>query len=407
MTKRTRWRGLASLVRDAVDATTDLVGVGHASAHRGIQRAANASGVGGPTRPVREVVHLGTRGTLATVKGVNRLVGLLAETVVDATVSVRPDTAPVPLRSDVVGASAWVADASLAALNATVGDHLAATDNPLDLGLQLRVGDTYLTEEALTTAALVVVHGLGTTEWCWSLDAEQTFGDPAASIATLLAADLASEPVYARYNTGRRIATNGRELAEALERHLADSPSIVVVGHSMGGLVARAACRHAEEAGHRWIHAVTWVVSLGTPHQGAPLARLGATLTGGLEALDLPTTQVLAGILRGRSGGVRDLEQGDITGAPHATPTDPVVVGLVEGPRYAFLGTTVVPDPENSFGRWMGDLLVQTASSAGPVNVSGPTVQQALLGGIPHYKIQADARVLDVLRDLLTQSPSA
>lgn len=398
----TGWRGLASLVRDAVDATTDLVAVGHASVHRSVQRGADQAGLGAPVRPVREAVHLGTRGTLASVKAVNHLVGLLVESTLDATVPVRPDTPPVPLRSDAVGSSAWLADAAVAALNASVGDHLAATGNPLDVGLHLRHEDRYLTDEVLDQDALVLVHGLGTTEWCWSLDAEQTFGAPDVTLATQLAADLASEPVYARYNTGRRVARNGRELAEALERHLGEASSVVLVGHSMGGLVARAACRHAEQVGHRWLTRTRWVVSLGTPHKGAPLARFGERLTTGMDAVDLPASKVLAAILAGRSGGVRDLEHGDITGAPHATRPDPNTVELVEGPRYAFLGTSLHTDPEHPTGRWIGDLLVQTHSATGPVELAHDGVDTQLLGGVPHHRIQADPRVLEALRLLLT-----
>ena len=66
--------------------------------------------------------------------------------------------------------------------------------------------------------------------------------------------DLGHTPVYARYNTGRHISDNGRALAAALEALVEGWPvaveELVLVGHSMGGLVARSACHYGERDGH-------------------------------------------------------------------------------------------------------------------------------------------------------------
>jgi pimeloyl-ACP methyl ester carboxylesterase len=129
---------------------------------------------------------------------------------------------------------------------------------------------------------------------------------------TELGAAYGMQPIYARYNTGRRVHTNGLALARALERHASGADRIVLLGHSMGGLVARSACHQAAALGHRWLAATDWVISLGTPHQGAPLAKLGAAVTGGLDRIDLPAPKVLARLLAARSAGVRDLELGEL-----------------------------------------------------------------------------------------------
>jgi pimeloyl-ACP methyl ester carboxylesterase len=400
-----RWRGLKALVHDAIDSTTDLVGEGHASTHRAIQRVTQEVPGLGPVDAVQRGVHLGTRGTLASVKAVNRLVEWLSDAALDASVpSPTPDGEPVPQRSDIVGSAAWVADAGLGALNGTVGDHLARTGNPLDLGFQLRHGDRYLgPDDALDGALLVLIHGLGTTEWCWSLDAEQAFGDPAATYGTRLGEAHGLTPVYARYNTGRRIQENGLALAEALERHAASAERVVLLGHSMGGLVARSACHQAAQAGHTWLAKTDWTISVGTPHQGAPLARFGATATSGLDAVDLPTTRILARILAGRSAGVRDLEHGELLGRdPDATaaPEDRVVP-LQEGLRYAFLATTLTQDPEHPVGRLLGDLLVLRASAEGPLLHEDFPVHREVVGGLPHARTQADPDILARLSALL------
>ena len=82
---------------------------------------------------------------------------------------------------------------------------------------------------------------------------------------------------YARYNTGRHISDNGRALAAALDALVAGWPvevsEIVLVGHSMGGLVARSACHYGECDGLGWTEQLRHVVCLGSPHMGAPLER--------------------------------------------------------------------------------------------------------------------------------------
>ncbi|MFQ3436484.1 hypothetical protein P9453_22485, partial [Enterobacter bugandensis] len=47
---------------------------------------------------------------------------------------------------------------------------------------------------------------------------------------------------------------------------------ISLVGHSMGGLIMRAACAVATSADEPWLHRLTDLVTLGTPHLGADLA---------------------------------------------------------------------------------------------------------------------------------------
>ncbi len=48
-------------------------------------------------------------------------------------------------------------------------------------------------------------------------------------------------PLYVRYNTGRHVSDNGASL-DALPEGLPECDDIALVGHSMGGLVARSAC---------------------------------------------------------------------------------------------------------------------------------------------------------------------
>ena len=79
--------------------------------------------------------------------------------------------------------------------------------------------------------------------WRFAGRQQSTYGE-------LLAGERDVTPVYVRYNTGRHISTNGRELAAKLQRLVSVWPvrvrEIDLIGHSMGGLVIRSACHYGK-----------------------------------------------------------------------------------------------------------------------------------------------------------------
>ena len=85
--------------------------------------------------------------------------------------------------------------------------------------------------------------------------------------------ELGYTPVYLRYNTGRHISENGRDLAETLDAVVAEWAvpvhEVTLIGHSMGGLVARSACHYGADSA--CMAKVRHVFTLGAPHRGAPL----------------------------------------------------------------------------------------------------------------------------------------
>lgn len=416
------WRGLKALAHDAVEATVELVREGQDSARRAVMRANDvAEPVAGPeiagaVRAVDGVIGVANAASLGAVAAVNRVVEGLTDVALDGAIAADrspgdASEAPIPMRSDAVGTAAWVADAALGALNGAIGHHLARAANGLDLGLRLRHRDRWLgpgdAPDAEPGAPLVVwVHGLGTTEWCWALDAEALHGDPAATFGGMLERDAGMTPIFVRYNSGRRVADNGRALADAVDglvNAMRGVPRVVLIGHSMGGLVARAACHAASRLGHGWLERVDLVVTLGTPHRGAPLARFGEATAASLGAIDLPATRVLARILAGRSAGIRDLEHGDVTLVGEDEPPAP----LLDGITYAFLSATVARDPGHPLSRALGDLLVQVDSASGPhphtVRVTPVT---GTIGGVLHHQLQCHPAVYAELRRLVI-APSA
>lgn len=441
MTQRGRRRqrrllGLKALLHDAVDLTTELVADGFESTARTVKRVtALVEPLAGPVAAIDALRQVSTAGVLGSVRAVNRTVqvvsdlGLelaerLASSQSDAQAAASADEGTaaepaLPMRSDALDSAAGLGDAALGLVNAVVGDHLHRRDNGLGLEMKFRLRDHYvpLTRAALTQIlpaaspkVALFVHGLGTTEWSWCLAAAAYHGDPAASFGTLLERDLGYTPVWLRYNTGRHISENGRQLAAELARFVAAYPvpieELVLVGHSMGGLVVRSACHYASEQRLGWLLHVRRVFCLGSPHRGAPLAKLGQVLTSVLRAIDLPGTQIPGRLLAGRSAGIKDLRHGALLDEdwlgrdPDAlAPAEPSAVALLPQVTYYFVSATVTADPGHPLGHLIGDLLVRLPSSSGPLTRAGTfAIETQHFGGVMHHQLQNHPAVYEVLR---------
>ncbi len=214
-------------------------------------------------------------------------------------------------------------EALLAALNGVLGDHLAASGNPLALPMVLRhQGRALALERSALQAALpqatvrvlVLLHGLCMNDLQW----QRAGHDHGAALAQACG----YTPLYLRYNSGLPVRRNGASFAAVMESLLAAWPQpierVALLAHSMGGLVARSALHQGEEAGHRWPSRVDDAVFLGTPHQGAPLERAGHGLDLVLGAV--PYAAPLARLGRVRSAGITDLRHGRIGAGSRSIP---------------------------------------------------------------------------------------
>jgi pimeloyl-ACP methyl ester carboxylesterase len=206
-------------------------------------------------------------------------------------------------------------DIALAALNGVCGDLLAEKANPLAIAMQLfSDGRSLPLEKAGIEAALpdaggrvlVLAHGLCMGDRAW----RRADHDHGAELARALG----YTPLYLRYNSGLHVSANGRALAEMLETLARQWPTqieeLVIIGHSMGGLVARSACFYGEAAGHFWRRSLSSMVFLGTPHHGAPLEQLGAWVDHFIG--EIPYAAAFGRIGRARSAGVTDLRFGSL-----------------------------------------------------------------------------------------------
>jgi pimeloyl-ACP methyl ester carboxylesterase len=244
-----------------------------------------------------------------------------------------------------------------------------------------------------TGSLVIFLHGLVETERCWFRGAGR-----AVDFGARLANDLGTTSVYVRYNSGRHVSENGDDLVALLSRLVAAWPvpvtDIVVIGHSMGGLVARSALYQAEELDAPWYSRVTRLVCLGTPHKGAPLERRTAQLVSLLGKS--PLTSPFSHLLTARSDGIQDLAHGYVHRAQWAAGAGAEwrpKPGSGVGVRRLFVSATLSRSEGSTWGRFIGDLLV-TPVAAGDLTEEADIVW---LGGLNHFSLLHDTAVYETL----------
>ncbi len=303
--------------------------------------------------------------------------------------------------------------AVVAALNGVFGDRLAAMGNALAQPMQLRHAGQVLPLHAPGRLAqqlapagphlLLMIHGLcmNDTQWLRS-GHDHTTG---------LAAALQATPVHLRYNSGLHIAANGRELAQALERLSRHWPvalqGITLVGHSMGGLVARSAVHEGQRAGHRWPALVRHLVFLGTPHHGAPLERAGHGAD--LLLASSPFTAPLARLGRLRSAGITDLRHGHLRHPDEARPDAPLP--LPDGVACHGVAACLAPRRGLLAERLVGDGLVPLRSALGEHDDPARRLVFArgslhVVHRTGHLDLLSSPAVADQLQHWLTPAPA-
>jgi pimeloyl-ACP methyl ester carboxylesterase len=307
------------------------------------------------------------------------------------------------------------AAAAIGVLDGLIGDRLEAEGSDLAEPMSVRVRGRIVDASAFPEGRpriVVFVPGLMETELAWHWGGEEPYG-------ARLARDLDCTPVYVRYNTGLHVSDNGRSLASLMEELVADWPvpveDIALVGHSMGGLVARAACYCAGADGMSWVRRVHHVVSIGTPHLGAPLERATHRAAYALSAL--PETRPFGNFLRRRSAGIRDLNQGSLVDEDWRDRDRDALrvaacreVPLLEGAAHHFVSATVTRSREHPLGRMVGDVLVLVPSASGESKtrrVGFRAEDGHHVGGAHHLALLNHPTVYEKLRGWLSAAPGA
>ena len=311
-------RGTSALVIQAVKGITDLV----EDMHRNIASVSPIVGTAqqGRTKGITGLVYRSVRGVTQVVGwGLDK--GLTLADVPAVARVVSRTLQPLATKLNLKSAQPY-RETVLAAANGVLGDTMAQAGNPLAITMQLRQQGAALTlsKAALqvqikpaTPKVLVLVHGLCMNDLQWLHVKDGVGHDHGASLAQ----DLGYTPVYLHYNSGRHISENGRDFAEILQSLTQAWPvpvtDLVIIGHSMGGLVSRSACAVARIEKMPWLKQLNKLICLGTPHHGAPLERAGS----GLDYLlgISPYTAPFARLGLVRSAGIKDLRHGNLLDA--------------------------------------------------------------------------------------------
>ncbi|BBX44982.1 permease [Mycobacterium cookii] len=408
--QRTDIRAVGDLAGEATSVLTALV----RGMHAGI--AGRVFDSIGPSATPTRTIHDGL--TRAIYSGVDR--GLRGATraagIVAAEIWGDETHDALESRSDTVAAA-------IAAVNGIYGDELADRENPLAGAMVVRHdGESIaLTADSLAAAfpaatnrVAVFVHGWCMTEQAWSRPPRD--GGDSRSYADRLRAELGYTPIMLRYNTGLHISVNGRTLAEILDLLHDQWPvpvtEVVLVGHSMGGLVVRSACHYGAQQQLGWTDAVGRVVCLGSPHLGADLEKGVHVASWALAKL--PETRAIAAFLNARSDGVKDLRYGACLDEDwlDADPDELLNDRCREAPflphaTYHFVATTVAPP---LLGKIAGDHLVRPKSAAGQGKwrrIPFDAEHGITLSGLHHFDLLNHPSVYAKLRDWLTPLPTA
>jgi pimeloyl-ACP methyl ester carboxylesterase len=388
-------RGLTRLGFDATVGVTDLVEqlhrtIGDVALPLGRPRTKRTRGITGLVyRTIRGTTHLVARGVDASMQ-------LLQPFASDA-------PAPVSSRRE----------AALAAINGVWGHHLASSGNPLAIPMSLSVDGRRIElsaaglRSALPAAAsriVVLVHGLCMNDQQWQRDGHHH--------GTMLARELGYSVLALRYNSGLHVSDNGERFAALLEDLVAHWPGrveeLAIVGHSMGGLVARSACQVAETRSLAWRTRLTRLVCLGTPHHGTALER-GGHLIDRILGLS-PYAAPFARVGKARSAGITDLRFGNVQHADcrgrhrhdqkhdDRTPTP-----LPAGVRVYFLAATTADRPRGLRHQIVGDGLVTLASAWGEhrdhaLTLKLPSSHKAVITRANHWDLLSRPEVAERLR---------
>ena len=298
----------------------------------------------------------------------------------------------------------------LPALNGALGDQLAARFDKRAIQMSFRrgghdvaVADLRLSEPHQKT--VVYVHGLMGDELIWQTGFQDAPGS--RRYGPRLAEETHSRALYLRYNSGLHLSENGRELNRLLTELVATYPDaigeLVLVGHSMGGLIIRSAGHYgqlgvkseelrvvasepeASDAGQRstpnaqrftdqapWLAHLRSVFLIGTPNDGSWLEQNSHLTARLLERINLFPTRFLSKALNQRSNGIKDLrysilvdEDWQDAHAHDLTPPRTLVPPLPGVHYHILMGSWLRTTRPAALREYFGDGLVGHGSARG------------------------------------------
>lgn len=304
----------------------------------------------------------------------------------------------------------------LSVLNGVIGDMLEGRKNRYSIPMALYAGEERqpITESSLDQLDLaeggriaILAHGSCNSEKDWGFDHA-----PLTDYGSLLRDDLGFSPFYLRYNSGLHISTNGRRLAALLEDLVRRYPQrveeIVLIGHSMGGLIFRSACYYGRRKS--WVKRVKKIFYLGSPHFGTHFEKFGKLTTTLLRVIPTIPTKALAAFIELRSAGIKDLRHGYLIDQDwQEENADDLLyihqnkIPLLETADHYLICGTLSRSADSRIGRLFGDGMVHPGSGIGkgllPTSrIPFPEDHCKVFPGISHYKLLKSRKVYRQLK---------
>jgi pimeloyl-ACP methyl ester carboxylesterase len=384
-------RGTSALAIQAVKSITDLVEEMHGAIASVAQPIAGKNAQPKKTRGMTGLIYKSVRGITGVVGwGIDR--GLAAAQLPVVSKALSPAMKQLSAKLKLKSAEPY-RETVRAAANGVLGDTLAATKNPLAIQMQFRQAGQAMQALQKTGKILILVHGLCMNDLQWLREGHDH--------GAMLAEEFDFEPIYLHYNTGRHIHENGKDFAALLEQTLKNWPvpieQLVIIGHSMGGLITRSACHQAIQSKQAWVKHLSKLITLGSPHAGAPLERAGRGVDYVLGIS--PYTAPFARLGLVRSAGIQDLRYGAVTPSGEL-PVWPKHVKLYTLACTKQKAPTRKPELAEPLKRLLGDGLVpiksalaqeEKASLGLPLNI--PVSRQAIVYESDHFQMLGSQQV--------------
>lgn len=297
-------------------------------------------------------------------------------------------------------------------INGVMGDHLVSNDNPIAIPmmfytsqgepLSLSTSTKATATEPLSSKVVIILHGLCMGYINWQPHSEEGLGQ------LISQSQPETSVLYLNYNTGRRISSNGREFSQLLQRFIDTHPQITeinLIGHSMGGLVSRSALYYGDELSYSWVDKVNKLITIGTPHHGAVLERIGNTVQQTISRLPFAGSLGKLGDIRStgiidlRHGSIRDEDWQSLATRSVLPDSERHFTPLPEHITAYFLAASLSEEGDNSKVNYLlGDGLVNIHSALGEHigdhSLDVPESHKAVIYGIGHLALLSDKRVL-------------
>lgn len=308
------------------------------------------------------------------------------------------------------------AEPFISVVNGVIGDSLNKYRMSLAIRMKLYFQEKplLLSKESLnkipsSSKICILAHGSCGSERGWN------FKDNSSNYGSLLERERGFTPLFLRYNSGLHISTNGKRLSNLLEKLILNSSTkiseLILVGHSMGGLLFRSACYYGEKEKKKWVKLVRKIFYIGSPHLGTHFEKLGKLATSFLNIIPNPITKAIVLLGDLRSDGIKDLRHGYIVDEDwqhknaeslfywHENKTP-----LLKNAHHYLICGTLSKNTDSTWGRLVGDGLVHPASATGKSLFTSspiPFLKEhcKIISETSHVSLQKSMRVYEQIRE--------